>query len=463
MQTAVPTIDQGAFAIAAGMQQGVAALRGLGMDAPAASAAVKSALLSSINALGVPDVGGEIAAAGPDLQQLTNALAGQLGTQPTHRKELSVYPYARPSIGASATVIYTDAATGDTKMLMARKRLKSGEAENRWVYPAGYMDLIGEQPLGGDVHADKLLHHAIANGVKSKAQIDGWQEAKIAFSDPQTIREAASAAGIALPPNKDVSDVENAIREVHEETGLDLTPYKDKIRRVDAPTTLSLSSGASQRIYTVAPHFVVDLGTLDTPPPMRDDFTEAGKEIAERKWISLSAIEKTPDSTYMAEGVPINDYAIGPIQQSLNQALSQRIADASAVLMPGEGSGIKSRYRNADNVQVAIQEVVERSNRQVQLKGVPEGIRFVLAQSTGRDGEGMDLLGGQSQKAARGLVAAAKYLTECNCITLNNNVGIDLSALNSYIEKAMGAAPLPFPAVAGLRGIRIHGGTQSRL
>lgn len=316
-------------------------------------------------------------------------LARVLGVQPTpHRSHYSVYPHPKPSVGASGVVLYEEAATGEPVMLLVRRKKDAGQ----WTYPAGYMELL---PEGDRIVADRvsantrhLLEEQTEGGLAAHAvppplrdsgpapailsvppgrqvrnELDGefrrlliergWEAANTLMNDAGHVRRALARAGMELPEGVDVTIGENLVREVGEETGLDLSAYPDaRPRFVRMDTSLAYSSGG-QRNYTANPHFLVDLGRRAAPPPLG---SRQG-EIVDVAWVPVRDVSNQGGGNHYVvrgpaggEDLPLDPYTVPVIQETLHQWLSAKIGELTlqeyasarsiwAALRAGRGTG----------------------------------------------------------------------------------------------------------------------------
>lgn len=352
-----------------------AALHRRGASAEQCRQLVEAAMVELANAGGISMYGKELHNPYPGAPEQVQQLAHMMGTKATpYRNKLFAAPYEKASVGSSALITCTDASTGETLVLLERPQPGSKYGQH-WMLPAGYMDPLpaADATLPDRINPEKrsaleegLLHNA---GQASPAQTSaalhgrplpdiaqshavlyahyktllkeqGWQQAYKKMSDDDYVEQLLTSHGLAVPPQPDkgarydLSPVRNIKREILEETGVDVDAFPQaKVTPVVTNLSLGYSSGG-QRPYTVNPHFLVDLGTLATPPaPAPQDVGE----IAEAVWVPLKSIARSPSGEYMVtlpgrEQEPklsLFAQSIPMVEKSLNTLLADKIHAAS--------------------------------------------------------------------------------------------------------------------------------------
>ncbi|MBV8938538.1 MAG: hypothetical protein JO089_01695 [Alphaproteobacteria bacterium] len=380
-------------------------------------------LVEMANAAGVPMHGATYYDPAAVAPAETAGIADALGTHATpHRNRITLSPFDRPALGASGTVIYTDAASGERMTLLVRTR----KQPKQWTYPAGYMDLLPEAPVmypdrvdmktrdtleertidanalpGAPAQlpqaAGELPGEAFASFAQAKPVLDahykkllsthGWEEADRLMHDERHVMGVLAASGIKLPQQHGFDfDAEGAYkRELKEEGGLDLCRYPDaRTVQVKADTSYGYSSGNSHS-YTTSPHFLTDLGVQAVPPAL----TKPESDIVEAKWIPLSAI-LPKDGLYVVQDKQgrmvdaLDPYCIPALERSLHAYLDQCIQEASGGQYESAlgvqaalktWSGWVKAYRNdAGAAREALSEPLSNEGRMASLAG-PEGRR----------------------------------------------------------------------------------------
>jgi 8-oxo-dGTP pyrophosphatase MutT (NUDIX family) len=333
-------------------------------------------------------------------------------------------------------VTATDAA-GELWIALVRKR-----SEETWRMPAGYINVhqsnaITPQGLQADAVSLAQVKPVLEQAYLGDVERLGWQAASAAYEQPQMLRKVLKDHGIEYPACCDVSQVENALREVREETGLALGDYQARLLFVEAPTTLAISSGGFNAM-TTAPQFVTHLGRFEELPALNPQDTG---EISEAAWIRASALQKGPDGRYAAagsDGKPraVDAYEAPKIEKSLNVLLDAKLAELSQVFAPPALAGAQGHaaYRSADGVLTSIYQEIKKNPQ----GAVPANVAWLAQQKLNGDGSVPELLGNEGQERQRALLAAGHYLATAPAPTL--------LALDDAVGKAR-AADVPWTAM----------------
>lgn len=306
------------------------------------------------------------------------AMASEYGNtaKPWETASITALQYPRPEMGSSGMVAYTDKRTGEVNILLIRQQRGTLD---QWEFPAGFMSSPPDVKEGSEnVPSLDALRATVNSHYESLLEQHGWREAKRQTQNPDTLRHWLSEnPNTANTPNKwDVNDRENYMRELREETGLDVQTYPNAHTwHVDTYCNL-ISSGGGHHAMIANPHFVTYLGELDTPPELRTNGQEANEHIHTAAWVPLKAIIKHNNKSYTIDqnqltystaplpaGTPqtgINIYTIPIMEESLGTLLNERIRQASHPITQDNavaGSVARSTplFSAAENVRAAVQ------------------------------------------------------------------------------------------------------------
>lgn len=192
-------------------------------------------------------------------------------------------PYARSGAGATVALTFGDTDTQDVYVLLARKKdpARPGYLRNEYIMPSGYMDPHEPGKLDSRKPHDKNLE-------------------------------------------------ETAIRELREETGLDLTGIKPQLLGINSDYGVS----NDPRLQTVnAFYHVGKVGSLAELPKV-----EPGDDVAELTWVKAKDISVHSEIGPQRFGSPASRYVVHmpggdmPLRDDFGQAVEKAVARTRDVM-----------------------------------------------------------------------------------------------------------------------------------
>lgn len=213
----------------------------------------------------------------------------------------SVYPEPRGSESAAVVVIARDAESGERMILLEQKKARGGQSQDTvsWEFPAGFRTVVPEAGVVSSSAEGSNMQPPTEENLRIvvKGEIDRMiregqtaSEIKERFENPEAMQTLFAEHGIGLSPDIDITLKHTALREVKEETGVDLAALHADVRYATSFSTSSYGSSAN-RINHTDHLFVADLGTVSNFPTIKlNGETEAEQEIAKAAWVPLKNI-----------------------------------------------------------------------------------------------------------------------------------------------------------------------------
>lgn len=208
-------------------------------------------------------------------------------------KQVIVHPYEKYAAGVNVVPTYTDKATGEIYLLLTQKyKNPRDHAEG----PADEYITIGGY---GAPHAAPKARESDINTVLPQELRDRAEEIVASSNaDYKTvldslIQENPALAARVAPKPYDNSLSDTAIRELKEESGLDLKALGLEEKLISLGSADSrFDQTHTDKIHIIREHFTVDLSSLDKLPPN----VKAADDAAALTWIPVSAIQFAPEN-----------------------------------------------------------------------------------------------------------------------------------------------------------------------
>lgn len=251
------------------------------------------------------------------------------------RKSYDIHPYTKQGSGVSCTLMYIDEKSGVPHVLLSKKKNKL-----QYDQLGGYTR--GQEPEGSEVNFDKRSEderdrdEEALIGNENAVKIERKKEEKFTPSSSYTLKKLkeastqgfeeqqseklgkkinpiqmkASLAKRGISFNNDYNAWDTALREIKEETGLDLKKIKPKELYTSDDFGVT---NEDERLHTKATHYLFYLGKLTEPP-----LVKAGSDIEQLRWIAVTNID-------LAKGMVKEDLAIRKsyLLQTLPRALKK--------------------------------------------------------------------------------------------------------------------------------------------
>ena len=236
--------------------------------------------------------------------------------QANDRKQIDLHPYTKQGSGVSCTVAYTDADSSEIVFLLCKKKNK-----NIYSQIGGYTK--GQGPEGSEIivdsrsddQRDKDEETIIGNinavtvkeitakpiniaysldSLKTKS-VSGFNDQQNRFNgkltNPNLMKMHLMTQGINYP--YDYNALDTALRELKEETGLDLS---DKCHASELYTADDFGiSNEDPRLHTKTTHYLFYLGKRTLAEMLKNFPVQAGSDIELLKWANLSSFERALD------------------------------------------------------------------------------------------------------------------------------------------------------------------------
>ncbi len=396
--------------------------------------ALSTAITELLNSSGIVMDGGMVQSPLLVSPEAVTQIAALLSKRPTlTRNKYAVYPFVRPSMSASGPCFYMDARTGELFVLLLR-RIKDS---HQWLYPAGYMEVMPsntssvyservsesarnkaeEATIGVHINSEdrqgdarvietlalpdaRAIQFLIYEEFRRLVSREGWNNAVGRLTDVNYVRSLLARHRAHWPEHMDLSSRSTFIREVREESGLDLAAYPDAIikmaRSID---TISLGSGG-ERLYNTDQLYFAWLGMLEHAPAL----APGENEVCEAGWIPVRDICYAPDKNqYLIkkDNRPLHFNAIPALEYALSGLLSFFIGRVSRIRKP-KRDGYVSLFDNAATVQAALIRLAQDHY---------PAIEALIDVNIGEQGGLPSLVNENGQAVFRSFVAAAHAIT----------------------------------------------------
>lgn len=332
-------------------------------------------------------------------------------------ENLQVYRAARNSESGAGLVTYTDAKTGEI-MVLLEQPLRNFDKEGKpksvdaWEHIAGYREVGDEAPLvkAADTPSNmiaptqKNLKEAFGEKLAELQKADTSAEAIEAyFADSKNIRKLLEAKNIDWKQLKDINLSDAFVREVGEETGVDISAAKILAVQVTGTTNFGSAGGRNNHTDHM---FATDLGVLEEAPKL----TPQEKEVKEVKWVSLKDIKVDENHAYVIPGAEkgsdqLKAHAAPLMELALEKLLDEKIRKATETTLP-DGTTV-SEFDSARDVHARVLIMAAK-----QKPGMSGELGTLLSSTDKEDGGFKSFVGEAGQERMKLLLAAAEGLSQ---------------------------------------------------
>jgi len=256
-------------------------------------------------------------------------------TQDNTTQTLSVYQF--PRVAASGGIMSVCRVNGELYInFVCNKR-------NMQMYnwSAGYTEA---PPPGKNIKIIQSAKRTLETLLQESNGV--WSEVKL---DHRRFQQGFEKDGIADEVNGiDIDSFHTAVRELLEETGLNIFDFENfKKFPLFSTGTIGTSQGDAPGQTSNRNHqYMVFLGQLENLPPI-----QGFDDVGEASWIKLSDIEriqneKTKEIQYIANGKPLSEYMLRDLEKGLKKLWKYFLAQASTYEYDGESETLFSDFKN---------------------------------------------------------------------------------------------------------------------
>lgn len=293
---------------------------------------LEASVVEIINCLNIPPCGATI----QDFKESPCSYVDEISKENTaNQNKYFVAPFTNISVSAVGPVFYYN-ITDKKLYTLLQRRVRD---DFQWWFPGGYVEL----PVA---KIDYLLQE---RGNKEKIKIPdfesikkaivdkyyqnikdygSWQKAKKEINNSDFVRKLFKENNISWPKELDFSWEDAWIREVKEETGVDVRKYKEAVI-LDFKTNKNFFIGTERdRIINIDGRFAANLGDIKEEP--KTSFP--ADEICEVKWFSLEDIKLENKNYFLPDGRKLTPYTALFIEEALYKIICNKIKSKGEIL-----------------------------------------------------------------------------------------------------------------------------------